>query len=132
MVARYIPSFALLLCVLLGMTGGAQEDADNGPFAAAVDAAQKRVVKIYGATLTPFEGTFEGYYSAAKDEVRIEVNEWIRSSGEFDGVIDFEAATQDAANPRIMKAEYDSGDHLHPGDAGYKAMADSIDPALFQ
>lgn len=88
-------------------------------------------VKIFGATLTPFEGTFAGYYSPAKDEVRIELNNWIRTSGAFDGVIDFEAATQDATNPRIMKAEYDSGDHLHPGDAGYKAMADSIDPALF-
>jgi lysophospholipase L1-like esterase len=88
-------------------------------------------VKIFGATLTPFEGTFAGYYSPAKDEVRIELNNWIRTSGEFDGVIDFEAATQDATNPRIMKTEYDSGDHLHPGDAGYKAMADSIDAALF-
>jgi lysophospholipase L1-like esterase len=89
-------------------------------------------VKIYGATLTPFEGSFAGYYSPAKDEVRSELNEWIRTSGAFDGVIDFEAATQDTTNPRIIKAEYDSGDHLHPGDAGYKAMADSIDPALFQ
>jgi lysophospholipase L1-like esterase len=88
-------------------------------------------VKIFGATLTPFEGAFAGYYTPAKDEVRIELNEWIRSSGEFDGVIDFEKATQDTTNPRIIKAEYDSGDHLHPGDVGYKAMADSIDPALF-
>ncbi len=89
-------------------------------------------VEIIGATLTPFEGTFAGYYTPAKDEVRIEINEWIRNSGEFDGVIDFEAAIRDEANPRIMKAEYDSGDKLHPGDAGYKAMADSIDAALFQ
>ncbi len=89
-------------------------------------------VKIFGATLTPFEGSFAGYYSPAKDEVRIALNDWIRTSGEFDGVIDFEKATQDATNPRVMKAEYDSGDHLHPGDAGYKAMADSIDAGLFQ
>jgi lysophospholipase L1-like esterase len=88
-------------------------------------------VQIFGATLTPFEGTFAGYYTPEKDAVRSEINEWIRTSGEFDGVIDFEAAVRDDGNPRIMKAEYDSGDKLHPGDAGYKAMADSIDPALF-
>ena len=89
-------------------------------------------LKIYGATLTPFEGTFDGYYTPAKDEVRIEVNEWIRNSGEYDGVIDFEAAIRDETNVRIMKAEYDSGDKLHPGDAGYRRMADSIDTSLFQ
>ncbi len=89
-------------------------------------------VEIIGATLTPFEGTFAGYYTPAKDEVRIAVNEWIRSSGEFDGVIDFEAAIRDEANPRVMKAEYDSGDKLHPGDAGYKQMGDSIDAAFFK
>lgn len=87
---------------------------------------------IYGATLTPFEGAFEGYYTPAKDEVRIEVNEWIRDSGEFDAVIDFEAAIRDADNPRVMRAEYNSGDNLHPGDAGYKRMAESIDPRLFR
>ena len=64
--------------------------------------------------------------------MRIEVNAWIRSSGEFDGVIDFEEAIRDDSNPRVIKAEYDSGDKLHPGDAGYKQMADSIDPALFR
>jgi lysophospholipase L1-like esterase len=89
-------------------------------------------LKIYGATLTPFEGTFAGYYTPAKDEVRIQVNEWIRSSGEFDAVIDFEAAIRDETNPRVMRAEYDSGDKLHPGDSGYKRMAEAIDPALFR
>jgi lysophospholipase L1-like esterase len=89
-------------------------------------------LKIYGATLTPFEGTFAGYYTPAKDEVRIEVNDWIRGSGEFDAVIDFEAAIRDDTNPRVMRAEYDSGDKLHPGDAGYKRMAEAIDLALFR
>jgi len=88
-------------------------------------------LKIYGATLTPFEGTFAGYYTPAKDQVRGEVNDWIRGSGEFDAVIDFEAAIRDEANPHVMRAEYDSGDKLHPGDVGYKRMADSIDAALF-
>ena len=94
--------------------------------------AHANELEIIGATLTPFEGTFAGYYTPAKDEVRIEVNEWIRTSGEFDAVIDFEAAIRDTANPRVMKTEYDSGDKLHPGDAGYKQMADSIDSALFR
>lgn len=88
-------------------------------------------IKIYGATLTPFEGVAPGYYSPEKDEIRIEINKWIRESGEYDGVIDFEAAVRDSAKPRIMKAEYDSGDHLHPGDVGYKAMAEFIDLSLF-
>jgi lysophospholipase L1-like esterase len=94
--------------------------------------AHAKGLEIYGGTLTPFEGAFAGYYTPDKDEVRIEVNEWIRNSGEFDAVIDFDAAIRDEANPRVMKAEYDSGDKLHPGDAGYKRMADAIDLALFQ
>jgi lysophospholipase L1-like esterase len=89
-------------------------------------------VKIIGATLTPFAGTFAGYYTPAKDEVRVAINKWIRESGEFDAVIDFEAAVRDADNPRVMRKEYDSGDKLHPGDAGYKQMAESIDPAVFK
>lgn len=88
-------------------------------------------VKIFAATLTPFEGTFEGYYTPAKDEVRIEVNEWIRSGGEFDAVVDFEQALRDPDNPRRMRPEYDSGDKLHPGDAGYARMAESIELAIF-
>ncbi|MDT8398471.1 MAG: SGNH/GDSL hydrolase family protein [Pseudomonadales bacterium] len=88
-------------------------------------------IRIYGATLTPFEGVNGAYYSPEKDKVRQEVNAWIRSSGEFDAVIDFEKAVQDPANPNRMKAEYDSGDHLHPGDAGYRHMAESIDLSLF-
>lgn len=89
-------------------------------------------VKVYGATLTPFEGTFPGYYSPEKDKIREAVNRWIRTSGEFDAVIDFDKAIQDPDNPARMKAEFDSGDKLHPGDVGYKKMADSIDLTLFE
>ncbi len=90
-------------------------------------------IKIIGATLTPFAGTFPGYYTPAKDEVRVAINKWIRESGEYDGVIDFEAAVRDdATKPFAMKKEYDSGDKLHPGDAGYKRMAEAIDPAVFK
>ena len=90
-------------------------------------------VTVYGATLTPFEGTaFPGYYSPQKDEVRMAVNEWIRTSGEFDAVIDFDLAIRDPDHPSRLVPEYDSGDKLHPGDAGYKRMADSIDLSLFE
>jgi lysophospholipase L1-like esterase len=94
-------------------------------------------MRIIGATLTPFEDTFHGnplygYYDEEKEKKRQAVNEWIRSSGAFDGVIDFDAATRDPANPRHILAVYDSGDHLHPQDVGYKAMADSIDLNLLK
>ena len=94
--------------------------------------SQSPSVKIYGATLTPFEGTFEGYYSPEKDVVRRQVNDWIRNSGAFDAVIDFDKAVQDPNNPNKIKSEYDSGDKLHPGDVGYKKMADSIDLKLLR
>jgi lysophospholipase L1-like esterase len=69
----------------------------------------------------------EGYYSADKEAKRVAVNEWIRTSGAFDGVIDFDAVVRDSAHPTRMLPAYDKGDNLHPNDAGYKAMADSID-----
>jgi lysophospholipase L1-like esterase len=91
-------------------------------------------LRILGATLTPFEDTFHGtplfgYYTPAKEEKRAAINAFIRS-GAFDGVIDFDAATRDPANPRHIRAEFDSGDHLHPQDAGYKAMAEAVDLSL--
>jgi lysophospholipase L1-like esterase len=95
--------------------------------------AHERGLKIYGATLTPFEGTsFPGYYTAAGEAKRQAVNAWIRGSGEFDAVIDFDKAVRDPAHPTRMLAAYDSGDHLHPSDAGYQAMANAIDLRLFR
>jgi lysophospholipase L1-like esterase len=89
-------------------------------------------MRIIGATLTPFEDTFRGnplfgYYNEEKEAKRQAVNRWIRTSGAFDGVIDFDAATRDPDNPKHIRADFDSGDHLHPQDTGYKAMAGSID-----
>nr|WP_254200349.1 SGNH/GDSL hydrolase family protein [Lysobacter sp. MMG2] len=89
-------------------------------------------VRIVGGTLTPFEGALQdtpmrGYFSLDKERVRQAVNAWIRDSGEFDAVVDFDAITRDPANPRRFLPAYDSGDHLHPGDAGYRAMAQAID-----
>jgi lysophospholipase L1-like esterase len=94
-------------------------------------------IRIIGATLTPFEDTFkgnpiEGYYNADKEKIREAVNDWIRHSGAFDGVIDFDAVTRDPNRPTHILAKYDSGDHLHPQDDGYKAMAESIDLKLLE
>ena len=95
--------------------------------------ARARGLTIYGATLTPFEGTvFPNYWSAEGDATRQAVNEWIRTSGEYDAVIDFEAAVRDPDAPTKFLPRYDSGDHLHPGDAGYAAMADAVDLELLQ
>ena len=63
--------------------------------------------------------------------VREAVNNWIRTSRAYDGVIDFEAATRDKDNPKRLRAEFDPGDHLHPNDAGYQAMADAVDLSIF-
>lgn len=93
------------------------------------DAAHEHGMKAYGATLTPYGGA--GYYSARGEQVREDVNNWIRTSGIFDAVIDFDKITRDPANPNRFNALYDSGDHLHPNDAGYKAMGDGIDLKLF-
>ena len=92
-------------------------------------------MRIIGAALTPFEDTFKGsplsgYYNPAKEKKRQAVNKWIRESGAFDGVIDFDAVVRDPNRPSYIQAIYDSGDHLHPNDAGYKAMAESIDLRL--
>ena len=81
-------------------------------------------LKIFGATLTPFQGSV--YYSAAGEADREAVNRWIRTSGAFDGVIDFDQAVRDPADPLRLRPGYDSGDHLHPDDAGYQAMAEAI------
>ena len=86
-------------------------------------------IKVIGATLTPYSGA--GYASAQGEAVRKAFNEWIRTNKDLDGVIDFEKATRDSANPDIFAADTDSGDHLHPKDAGYKRMGDAIDLSLF-
>ena len=92
--------------------------------------AHARGIKIYGATLTPYEGA--AYYSPEGEAKRKALNDWIRTSGEYDGVIDFDAVTRDAAAPAKFAPFADSGDHLHPGDAGYKAMGEAVDLALFR
>jgi lysophospholipase L1-like esterase len=90
--------------------------------------AHARGLKIYGATLTPFEGAF--YFSPEREVKRQAVNQWIRSSGAYDAVIDFDAATRDPDQPSRFRPGF-SEDSLHPNDAGYMAMADAIDLTLF-
>jgi len=90
-----------------------------------IDRAHAHGIKVAGCTLTPYEGA--AYFSEKGEEVRQAVNRWIRTSGAFDAVVDFEKATQDPANPRKFKPGFNNGDNLHPNDAGYKAMADVVD-----
>ena len=87
--------------------------------------AHARGLKIFGATLLPFKGA--GYYTAKGEAKREAVNAWIRTSGAFDGVIDFDKLMRDPAHPLTLNPAYDSGDHLHPNDAGYQKMANAID-----
>lgn len=92
--------------------------------------ARAQGIKVYVATLLPYEGA--RYFHENGEAVRQQINQWARTATEIDGYIDFDAATRDPANPRRMKAELQSGDWLHPNDAGYKAMGDAIDLKLFQ
>jgi lysophospholipase L1-like esterase len=86
-------------------------------------------IKVIGATLTPYVGA--KYSSPAGEAMRQAVNQWIRTTSQLDGFVDFDKATLDPANPTVFAPSADSGDHLHPADGGYKAMADSIDLKLF-
>jgi lysophospholipase L1-like esterase len=86
--------------------------------------ARARGLKIFGATVTPFKGA--GYYTAAGEAKREAVNAWIRGSGAFDGVIDFDKVIRSPSDPLMLNSACDSGDHLHPNDAGYQVMANAI------
>jgi len=88
-------------------------------------------IKIYGVTLTPYGGVEWPFTSTAGEAKRQVVNAWIRHAGAFDAVIDFDQVVRDPAHTDSLLAAFDSGDHLHPNDAGYKAMAAAIDLRLF-
>jgi lysophospholipase L1-like esterase len=92
--------------------------------------AHSRGLKIYGATIAPYKGA--GYYSMEGEVVRQGVNDWIRQGGEFDGVLDFDAVMRDPDQPSQIANGLHSGDFLHGSDAGYRAIANSIDLSLFQ
>jgi lysophospholipase L1-like esterase len=111
---------------------------DPAPTAADLIAAHQQLIArahalrlaIYGATLTPFEGA--AYATMVGEGKRQEVNKWIRTSGAYDGVIDFDAATRDPRQPTRALGAYDPGDHLHFTDAGYQAMADAVNLKFFR
>lgn len=99
-----------------------------------VAASHVRGVRVTAGTLPPFEGAlagtpYAGHYSPGKERLRQQLNDWIRTAGAFDAVVDFDAMLRDPAQPHRMRPAFDSGDHLHPGDAGYRAMAEAIDIA---
>ena len=91
--------------------------------------AHARGIKVYGATILPCEGS--SYFNPDLEAARQEVNAWIRRSGRFDAVIDFDTATRDPQKPLRLSAAADGGDHLHPGPEGYKIMGGVVDLELF-
>ncbi|MDV3464945.1 SGNH/GDSL hydrolase family protein [Stenotrophomonas sp. C960] len=101
-------------------------------YGALAEQARGRGIRIVGATLAPFAGALpdtplDDYYHPDKDVLRRQLNAWLRTDSPFDAVIDLDAALRDPADPSQMAAAYDSGDHLHPGDAGNRAMAEAVD-----
>ena len=119
------------------ISGGARQTGPNAFSADDLIAAYRQViamahgvgVKVAGCTLTPFGGS--SAYSDRGEEIRSAANNFIRTSGEFDAVIDFEAAVRDTADPKRYRKEADSPDLLHPGDAGYKLMGQAINLSIF-
>jgi lysophospholipase L1-like esterase len=95
-----------------------------------IDIAHAKGIRVYGATLTPFGGSF--YDSPDHQSAWKTVNEWIRTSGRFDAVIDLDAAVRDPANPLHLLPADDSGDHLHPSETGHRRMAEAVDLTLFK
>ncbi|WP_367128832.1 SGNH/GDSL hydrolase family protein [Saccharothrix sp. HUAS TT1] len=87
--------------------------------------ARAEGVEVYGGTILPFKGSF--IWTEEREATWRALNDWIRTSGEFDGVVDFAAATAVPGDPATLDPAYDSGDHLHPNDAGTAAMADAVD-----
>lgn len=121
----------------LGTAAGARERGEWAAGAEDVIAAYEQIIararacglRVYGATITPFGGSFYDTPQAEAD--RQAVNTWIRTSGQFDAVIDFDAVVRDPEQPTRLAAAFDTGDHLHLSPAGYRAMAEAIDLSLF-
>lgn len=112
----------------------AEEQVTAGDLIAAdrelIQRAHLHGLKVMGATLTPYAGS--PAYSAHGESIRRAVNHWIRTSGAFDAVVDFDAATRDPSVPARLRPRFDSGDHIHPNDAGNRAMAEAVDLATFR
>ena len=94
-----------------------------------IDRAHALGLTVFGGTIMPFDGT--QLHTPAGESKRDALNRWIRTSNAYDGVIDFDRVLRDPQNPTFLAAPFDSGDHLHPNDFGYKAMSDAVDLELF-
>jgi len=92
--------------------------------------AHQRQVRVTCATILPFKGSF--YFSPQKEQLRQQINAWVRSGGECDAHIDFDRAMGEPGDPLRLRQQFDSGDHLHPNDEGYRAMADAVDLRIFR
>jgi lysophospholipase L1-like esterase len=95
-----------------------------------IERAHRHGIKVAGATIMPVDGV--NTYTDAGERIRQEVNRWIRTSKAYDAVIDFDAAVRDPAHPGRLRADFDPGDHVHPNDAGNRAMAAAIDTSIFR
>jgi lysophospholipase L1-like esterase len=122
--------------VLLGINDIGRSDIDPvtsdeliGGYRQLIERAHTHGLKIAGGTVPPYEGA--PYARPDGETIRKTVNEWIRHGGAFDAVVDFDLATRDPAHPDRLRPDYDSGDHLHPADAGYAAMAQAFDLSVF-
>lgn len=100
-----------------------------GAYRQMIERAHAHGIKVIGCTLNPFQGM--AYYTEQSEATRLAVNNWILTSGAFDATVDFDAVTRDPANPKQLRPAFNNGDHLHPNDAGYKAMAEAIDLSIF-
>lgn len=140
------PGVAALIVLLgtndIGWPGGPfarQESPSSLPelcaaYTQLITAARLRGIRVIGATVPPFEGALEGtpfagHYSPAKDALRRKFNDWIRTGAPLDQVLDVDRLLRDPARPSRLLPRFDSGDHLHPGDLGYEAMAQAVDLA---
>jgi lysophospholipase L1-like esterase len=112
-----------------GLTGASAQDLIDA-YRQILARAHAHGIRVYGATIMAFEG-FSMYDTPEAEADRQAVNEWIRTSGAFDAVIDFDRLTRDPASPKKLSATVDGGDHLHPSAAGYRTMGESIDLTLF-
>jgi lysophospholipase L1-like esterase len=123
----------------IGTRSGLKEEGPSANVAGDIVAAYEQIIvrahshgiRVYGATLLPFGG-HDGYDTPEGEADRQRVNEWIRTSGRFDAVIDFDRVTRDPEQPARLSGEVDGGDHLHPSAAGYQIMADAVDLDLFR
>ncbi len=93
-------------------------------YKAFIEKARAKDILVYGGTILPFKGS--GYYTPTREQIRQKVNDWVRTSGQFDAVLDFDLALRDPSDPEKLLNQYDSGDYLHPSAEGYRRMGESI------